>query len=214
MRNVKIATRLLRVIGLCAVVIFAVLGTVRVSQAAILDETRKQEFIDKITTYIKSLTTVKSRFIQINPDGSYAEGIVYLKLPGKMRIEYDDPVPILMISDGLFLMHFDKKMKQNINVPLRSTPAHFLLRENPEFEEKVTVKHILLKNGLVHLTAVAKDNEEAGEITLKFSEQPLELKQWIVTDLQGLKTHVTLTDAEFDLPLDRGLFFLLPPKDR
>ena len=120
MRNVKIATRLLRVIGLCAVVIFAVLGTVRVSQAAILDETRKQEFIDKITTYIKSLTTVKSRFIQINPDGSYAEGF-NIKLPGKMRIEYDDPVPILMISDGLFLMHYDKKMKQNINVPLRST---------------------------------------------------------------------------------------------
>ena len=66
--------------------------------------------LEETENYFRALTTMKARFIQANPDGSYLEGDLYLNRPGKMRFEYDDPVPILLVADGLFFIHVDKQL--------------------------------------------------------------------------------------------------------
>ena len=42
----------------------------------------------------------------------------------------------------------------------------------------------------------------------KKQDRPLALKQWTVTDAQGIKTQVVLTRADFDIALDPNLFAL------
>ena len=41
---------------------------------------------------------------------------------------------------------------------------------------------------------------------LVFSDKPLELRKWVVTDTQGVKTTVSLLGPEFGIRLDPGLF--------
>ena len=56
--------------------------------------------INKIENYINSITTFKSNFLQTASTGERSGGILFLDRPGKMRVQYDEPSPILLVSDG------------------------------------------------------------------------------------------------------------------
>ena len=79
--------------------------------------------VRRIEDYLNDLKSVSARFIQISSNGSLAEGDVNIQRPGRMRFEYDEPVPIVMIANGVTLLYFDKKLKQL----LEKYPRHQLL---------------------------------------------------------------------------------------
>ena len=51
-----------------------------------------------------------------------------------------------------------------------------------------------------------KSDPGAGSVTLVFSEKPMQLRQWIVTDPTGIETTVTLFNTKEGMQLDPELF--------
>ena len=62
-----------------------------------------------ISAYLNSLTTVQSKFTQINDDGSISTGELYISRPGKMRFEYNPPEQAIVIAEAQAVYIIDKK---------------------------------------------------------------------------------------------------------
>ena len=88
----------------------------------------------KAEAYLNAITTMQARFLQVNPDGSTFEGDLYISRPGKMRLVYDPPTPMLMIADGAFLIYIDTEMNDTTHINLDETPAGIILKNNLSFE--------------------------------------------------------------------------------
>src|SRR5690242_10455420 len=48
----------------------------------------------RVSAYLSSLQTLVGQFVQVGPDGTKTKGDFYIQKPGKVRFEYDPPVPI------------------------------------------------------------------------------------------------------------------------
>jgi len=169
----------------------------------------------EIEDYLNSLTTMQSRFIQINPDGMPVEGTISMRRPGEMRVEYDPPNPNLLVANGTFLIVVDKQLEESTHLPLNLTPAYFFLRENVSFTEGLTVLGLEQAAGLVRVQVALDDDLGAGSVLVTLQERPLTLRQWTVIDGQDARTRVTLVDSRFGLPLDDDLFtYIDKPRDR
>ncbi len=169
----------------------------------------KQDIADisRIEAHLNSSKTVRARFLQLSSDGSYGEGMVHIQRPGKMRLEYDPPNPTLVIADGLNLFYIDQELNQATPMLLYFTPAALILRERISFSgEEVLVTGFRRSPGVLRISIVrAKDPQEA-QIMLVFSDTPLGLRKWVITDAQGIQTTVSLLGPEFDVKLDSKLF--------
>ncbi len=170
-----------------------------------------QAAIAQAEAYLNRITTIHARFVQIGPKGNLAEGDVYLARPGRMRIEYDPPVPLLLVAADDWLAYQDKELEEVTYLPLSSTPAAFLLQENIRLDGEIAVQAAEREPGAIRLWLIQRDDPEAGSLTLVFSEAPFVLRQWNVTDAQGLVTQVGLLNPEFGAPLDPKLFELRNP---
>lgn len=167
--------------------------------------------LEKAENYLKELTTVASRFIQANPDGSYLEGDMYMHRPGRMRFEYDAPIPILLVANGTFFIHVDKQLKQTMHIPLGSTPANMLLSEELSLQEGLTLSGFEKTNGLLRFQLHQTEEPELGSMLLTFTDHPLALKQWTITDAQQNETTVTLVNPTLGQDLDPELFKFIDP---
>lgn len=162
--------------------------------------------INRIQGYLNAITSLESRFIQVNPDGSSWTGKVYVQRPGKFRFEYDPPIPHLLVANGRWFIHVDKQLQETNVLPLVKTPAHFLVRNDISFKKGLTVTRYDKAPGLMQVSVVTDDNPELGEMTLTFTDKPLELRKWSIRDVQDNTTQVTLQNTRFGMDLDPKLF--------
>ena len=169
--------------------------------------------LKRVEDYLNGLRTLQARFIQVSQRGQVAEGTLYLQRPGKVRFEYDPPVPILIVSSGLVLYYFDKELGQTSQVFVRTTPVGILVREKLSFADDVTVSHFAQRAGAIRITVQLTDDPGEGAITLVFSDRPLRLRQWVVLDAQGKQTSVTLSNVRTGRPLDPALFRFDAPEE-
>ncbi len=163
--------------------------------------------VKKAEAALNSATTMKSRFLQVNADGSTFEGDFYLQRPGKMRLVYDPPTPMLMVADGAFLIYVDKQMDDVSHLALNDTPAGLLLKKDLSFSDpSVKLLGVRLGAGTVEITATQAKDPAAGRLTFVFSDSPFELRQWKVVDAQNKEVRVTLQNPTYGAPIDSKLF--------
>jgi outer membrane lipoprotein-sorting protein len=167
--------------------------------------------VARVEDYLNAIRTLSARFMQISDGGGTAEGKLYLSRPGKLRLEYDPPVPILLVANGSFLIHYDKQLKAVTHLPLDSTPAGLLVREHVVLSGDVTVTSVERGPGSLRVSVVQSKDPQAGRITLVFSERPFALSNWQVTDAQGSVTRVALIDPRAGVQLDPALFRFTDP---
>jgi len=156
--------------------------------------------------YLNRITTMRARFVQVASNGSYAEGLVTMHRPGRLRFEYDPPHPVLLIADGVNLLYYDKELKQATFIPLWQTPLWFLLRKKVELGGDVRVSDIARADGALRMTVQEGDESESGAVTLVFSDRPFALRKWEVIDAQGISTTVSLLNPAFDVKVKDELF--------
>lgn len=173
-------------------------------RATLSDQDRAD--IARVEEYLNAIRTLSARFLQISDTGGTAEGKLYLSRPGKLRLEYDPPVPILLVASSGFLIHYDKQLKTVAHLPIDSTPAGLLVRERVALSGDVAVTSVERGPGSLRVTVVQSKDPQAGRITLVFSERPFALSNWQVTDAQGSVTRVALIDPRSGVPLDPALF--------
>lgn len=167
----------------------------------------------KISAYLNDLKTVEGDFTQINDDGTVDTGTVYIKRPGKMRFEYDPPNSALVIASANAVYIADKKSNQMPETyPLRQTPLSIILDRNVDLSrDRMVVGHDFDGTATI-VTAQDPDNAEYGSIQMKFTDAPVQLRQWIVNDSGGGQTTVILGEVTTGGTLSNRLFN--PPSRR
>ncbi len=180
-------------------------------QATLGQEDR--EDLERIERYLNNVRTMTARFLQSTSEGGYAEGTLFISRPGRLRIEYDPPVPVLIVSDGEWIHYFDEEIRQVNRLRLSETPAQLLVRNRLQLGEKVRVVGFERGPGTIRVTLEDMDHPDAGRLTLVFADRPLMLRQWKVTDAQGVETTVAIYDTHKDVPLNPTLFEFEAPAD-
>lgn len=73
---------------------------------------------------------IKANFTQINSDGSQDDGQLYIKRPGRLRLEYASPNNALVIASSGTVAIYDDKSKSGPAVfPLKQTPLKLLIQK-------------------------------------------------------------------------------------
>lgn len=170
------------------------------------------DIIHKAEKSFNDIQSMTARFAQSTSMGDYAEGKVYLSKPGRLRIEYDPPIPVLVVADGSYFTFIDKELDQQSYIDLDSTPAGVLLRKSINLtEQDIRVVDVAEHPGVVNITVTSKSDPTVGKLSLIFTTKPFMFRQWQVTDAQGITTSVTLQNMETGVELDRKLFISPDP---
>lgn len=167
----------------------------------------QQISLSELTRYLNAMRSAKAAFVQANPDGTLAQGVLYLRKPGKIRYEYTVPDDSLVISDGKVLGIFDKRSNRGAQrYDLKKTPLDLLLRDNINLQATGFVRDVGFDGVKTEVIAADPKNPKAGTITMIFTSNPTELRQWVVQDKRGRKTTVILNNLSVTNRVSQSLF--------
>ena len=163
--------------------------------------------LNAISQYLNKLDTAKAQFTQINDDGTISTGTIYIKRPGRARFEYNPPTDALVVAGGSQVAIFDGKSNAGPQqYPLKRTPLNLILARNVNLKQAQMVKGHSYDGTATTVLAQDPKNPDVGTIELKFTSNPTELRQWIITDNAGSTTTVVLGELTTGVPLRSSLF--------
>ncbi|NNE57363.1 MAG: outer membrane lipoprotein carrier protein LolA [Hellea sp.] len=174
--------------------------------AAFTDPQNVENDLNRIDAALNSITDFEGRFTQYSPDGRVDTGIIYLSRPGRMRFEYDDPNPLLVVSDGVTLVQHDKALEMSDRVPLSSTPLNFFLKENVQLARDTEVVGLTKSAQEIRVTARDGSGEMDGVISMIFDPVTLAFQAWIIGDSFGGETRIVLSDLSYNGNINPRLF--------
>jgi outer membrane lipoprotein-sorting protein len=180
-------------------------------RAAVLNPDQKAD-VDRVQSYLNGIRTLASRFQQSSGEGNQATGQLWLARPGRMRFEYDPPVPVLLVANGQNIFYYDKELQQVSELRVDETPAGFLLRDQITLSGDVTLTRFEHRPGAIRLTIVETTQPGQGSATLVLDDKPLQLKQWTIVDPQQKEVTLALTDPHYGAPVDEKLFYWTDPR--
>lgn len=174
-----------------AILVFGMIALAPLSAAA------QKLPLGEISSYLNKLQTAKGAFTQINDDGSISTGTIYIKRPGKVRFEYNPPETALVIAGSNTVAIFDAKSNQPAqSYPLSRTPLSIILARNVNLGAANMVTGHAFDGTATVVTAQDPENPQYGNIKLKFTDSPVELRQWIINDGNGGQTTVVLGELQ------------------
>ena len=169
--------------------------------------------LKQVQDYLNGIRTLSSRFTQVTPDGRFARGQFYLSRPGQMRIDYDPPVPVLLVADGSGnIYYYDRELQQVSEVRTNDTPAGFLLRDRITLSGDITVTSYQHHPGAIRVGLVETREPGQGTVTMVLDDKPLQLRQWTVLDAQRKEVTVTLENPHYGAAIDPKLFYWTDPR--
>lgn len=164
--------------------------------------------VDALNQYLNSITTMQGDFVQQSADGRTAEGLFFLRRPGRLRFEYFDPFPTTVIADGTWAGIMNRDLNKTDRIPLSRTPLYLLLRDNVDLSREGAIQSVERAPGVVRAKAIDPDNPNEGSITMIFSSQPVELLKWVITDAQNRSSVITLRNVRRGLSIDPRKFLI------
>ncbi len=183
--------------------------------ALVLEKKAKDtETLARIEKSLNAIQSMKADFVQRAPDGSVAEGVIYLERPGKLRFDFGKDAPFLLVSNGSLLTFVDYEVKQVSRWPIKKTPLGILVDEEITFDAKIEVPDIIRFAGLVKVPVIDPKRQEYGYIILIFEESTMELRAWESVDAQGYSTRVALVNPEYNIDIDRKQFTFRDPRPK
>lgn len=174
------------------------------------------------------LKTMRLRFEQIYSQGGRQnrqvlrreEGTLYLRKPGQMRWEYEEPEPKLFLTDGRQLTLYVPAENRATQMAVKEaddlrTPLAFLLgrlRFDKEFESVERVRDIPpVERGNLVVKAVPKRMADRVEWVVFEMSPDFAIRRLIVAEPGGVQTEFRFQEEEADLPLSPQLFRFQPP---
>ena len=187
-------------------VVALALTAIGVSARSATTPTDEAEAISRVEAYLNGIDTLRAGFVQIAPDGTVSEGTLYIQRPGQLRIDYTPPPNVKIIGTDGWLTYIDSELGQISQMPLGDSPASVFVAENIRFGEDVLVTGVEHEASILRVTIEKAGNPGLGSLTLVFTDNPLDLRQWIVVDAQGYVTRITLVGTQLGVALDPELF--------
>ncbi|MEL8056282.1 MAG: outer-membrane lipoprotein carrier protein LolA [Pseudomonadota bacterium] len=152
--------------------------------------------------------TAKGKFMQSNADGSVVTGTFALNRPGRMRFDYDDPTPVLIVSNGTTVAMADTELETVDRVPIGATPLGLILSTELDVDTDVDVLAILQNGDRIGIRVQDAAGELEGTLTMVFSSEDYALQGWLAVDGNEQTTVVDLLDVETNVRVDPRQFRL------
>ncbi|MCB2074895.1 MAG: outer membrane lipoprotein carrier protein LolA [Novosphingobium sp.] len=167
---------------------------------------------------LRAISTMRADFTQTDRSGQTVGGVLTLKRPGRIRFQYEDSVPMLIVGNGKSLTMIDYEVNQVQRWPIRNSPLGALLDPNRDVARYGTLK----PTGNPDVVSVeVRDTEhpEYGLITLVFVRKPsapggLELVSWVALDSQNKRTTIRLANQRYGIPVSDNTFRYNDPRQR
>lgn len=172
--------------------------------------------LDDLSAYLNRMKTAQADFTQINDDGTISTGTLMLKRPGRMRFEYASPNDLLVLASSGAVAIYDPKTADNgpETYPLNQTPLSIILAERVDLARADMVVGHAYDGTATTITAQDPDHPEYGNLQLVFTDNPVQLRQWVVNDDSGASTTVVLGAMETGIALNNRLFTITQPDQR
>lgn len=172
--------------------------------------------IDRAVRALRGISTMKADFTQTDRNGQVVGGELTLKMPGRVRFEYQPDVNMLVVADGSTLTLVDYDVRQRERYPIGDSPLGALLNPNRDVARYGRV--MPTGNPDVLSVAVRDPNKpEFPEITLIFMEDSsapggLELVSWVALDSQNNRTTVRLRNHRYGMSVPNSTFNYRDPR--
>jgi outer membrane lipoprotein-sorting protein len=187
---------------------FSFLDKAKPATAAAFDA-KQRATLDRVSLYLSSVQTMVGNFVQIGPDGGRTQGTFYIQKPGKVRFEYNPPTPIDIIADGSSVVVRDRKLATQDLYPLSQTPLRYLLADRIDVLRDTDVVSVSADDTFVSVVIEEKQLVAGtSRLLIMFDAKDLQLKQWTVTDPQGLDTTVAVFNLDSTKKPDPNLFVI------
>jgi outer membrane lipoprotein-sorting protein len=162
---------------------------------------------NKVSSYLSSIQALSGNFVQIGPDGRRATGHLYLQKPGKVRFEYDPPSPIDVVADGQSVVVRNRQLATQDVWPLSQTPLRYLLADRIDLLRDTNVVGVSADDTFVTI-AIEESQALIGtsRLMMMFDAKNFRLKQWTITDPQGLDTTIMVSNLDTSKRPDPDLF--------
>lgn len=171
-----------------------------------------------VSAHLKAVTTMTASFTQTDRVGKALSGQLTLKRPGKIRFQYQEGVPILIVGDGRALTFIDYSVRQVSRWPIGNSPLGVLLDPSRDLSR---FARVIPSGDPRVLLAEARDprRPEYGAITLAFLREAgapagLRLQGWVALDSQNNRTTVRLSSQRFNVPVGDEAFRWRDPRPK
>jgi len=192
-------------IGRMRTLFAAVLSAAALFFAAVLPA-QAQVGVPEIEKYFNSIKTLKSRFVQSNPNGSIVQGTLYVRRPGRMRFEYDPPSQLKIVADGYQVTMWDPATRDFGQWPIGWTAASFLVKDPLSLTGDLHVEKFDRVDGMLEATMSQVRKPQEGKVIVRFAENPMLLRGWTIIDNRGNRVTVSLSEMQTGLQLADSLF--------
>ncbi|CUH85139.1 lipoprotein chaperone [Thalassovita mediterranea] len=170
--------------------------------------------LNRLSTYLQDLKTAQAAFTQISDDGTIMTGQLMLKRPWKIRFEYDQD-DTLVLAEARAVAIFDPRGNpQPETYPLGKTPLKLILDRNIDLGRANMVVGHSYDGTSTSVLAQDPEHPEYGTIELVFTDNPVQLRQWVVRDEGGSATTVVLGELDGTVTLSNRLFDIGEEKQR
>lgn len=156
----------------------------------------QQLSLQEISNYLNAFSTAQGAFTQVNADGSIDTGTIQIKRPGRIRFDYDTNGSMFIAGGGQVAVFDANSNEAPQRFPLSETPLSIILAENVDLSRAGMVTGHSSDGTSTTVTAQDPQHPEYGSIQLVFTANPVELRQWVVTDDTGTPTTVVLNDVQ------------------
>jgi len=170
---------------------------------------QQRQLLDRVSHYLSGIQTLVGNFVQIAPDGTRTDGTFYLQKPGKVRFDYNAPSPIDVIADGSSVAVRNRDLNTQDLWPLSQTPLRYLLAAHIDLLRDTDVVSVTSDDKYV--TVVVQEKQlmvGTSRLKMMFDAKKLTLRQWTVTDPQGLQTTVGVYNLDTSEKPNPNLFVI------
>ncbi len=172
-------------------------------------DAQQRHTLDRVSHYLSGIQTLVGNFVQIAPDGSRTDGTFYIQKPGKVRFEYNPPSPTEVIADGSSVAVRNRDLNTQDLWPLSQTPLRYLLAGHIDLLHDTDV--VSVSSDDKYITIVVEEKQimvGTSRLMMMFDAKDSTLRQWTVTDPQGLQTTVAVFNLDTDKKPDPDLFVI------
>ncbi len=194
---------------LCAIAVCAVPAQAAAAQA-------QPNPLDQAVAALRAISTMKADFTQTDRNGQTVSGVLTLKRPGRIRFQYQQGVPMLIVSDGKALTMIDYEVRQVQRWPISNSPLGALLDPNRDVSHYGTLQPTANPN-VVSIEVRDRSRPEYGVITLIFVRKAsapggLELVSWVALDSQNKRTTIRLSNQQYGMAVPDSAFRWKDPR--
>jgi outer membrane lipoprotein-sorting protein len=175
-----------------------------------------QDDLTRAVDALRAIGTMQADFVQTDRDGNEVRGVLTLKRPGRIRFQYQQGVPMLIVSDGKALTFIDYQVRQVQRWPIKNSPLGALLDPGRDVARYGTLQPTANPN-VISIEIRDRTHPEYGVITLIFvrdAKAPggLELSYWVALDSQNHRTTVRLSNQRYGLAVSDNMFRYNDPR--